>query len=44
MVGLVAMAVDAERRIQVGVTKGVGRGIDPRYPPELGREGMAGAV
>jgi len=43
-VGLVLVAVDAERCVQVGVTERLRRGVDPGHAAELRREGVAGEV
>src|SRR3954447_6936028 len=40
-VGLVAMAIDAKRRIQVGVAESLRRAVDAGDAAELGGEGMA---
>jgi hypothetical protein len=43
-VGLVAMAVAAEGRVEVGVAESLRRGVDAGDAPELGGEGVAGEV
>jgi hypothetical protein len=43
-IGLVPVAVDPERRVEVGVTERLGRCVDSGHAPELGREGVASEV